>query len=349
MGCTRKWYLDYLRIGAILAVVLMHCSGLIDDEVNQSSVLWHLSILFGSITRWAVPIFVMISGSLMLSKKDLSIKRLFLKYILRFVIAYLFWSFVYTIIFSIIPYYDILSVNGIKNLIAGTLKGGFFHLWFMPMIIGLYVITPILQGCIRGLHEKIIWYWMGIDFVLCFIVPLLRQNAFFENIFGETIDLFNNGFFGEYLFYFILGYLLSRSELNKRWQEVLYIVGSFSAAFTILSVWIPSLYTGSLFDTLRQNNTPNVLLMSAALFVFAKERIRQDIEPKHKTAILFLSKYSFGVYFVHEMILLSMHDFIISNVPPVFAIVVLFLITTLLSYLIVMIIDRIKPISKYIL
>ena len=93
MNVKRKYYLDVLRICAISAVVLMHCAGFADNDVNPSSVLWNSAIIFNNITKYAVPVFVMISGSLMLGRTDISLKQLFQKYIFRLVTAYIFCFF----------------------------------------------------------------------------------------------------------------------------------------------------------------------------------------------------------------------------------------------------------------
>lgn len=159
----RKYYLDYLRIIAILGVIFMHTGGHCQGE-NIRSLNWQVCNIFNTGTRWAVPTFVMISGSLFL-KKDINLKRIYSKNILRLVIAFVFWSTIYTLVFSTFKYYNLFSIQGIFNTITGMFKG-YYHMWFIFMIIGLYMVTPILKVCIDNISEKLLKYWMFISFIL---------------------------------------------------------------------------------------------------------------------------------------------------------------------------------------
>ena len=93
---------DILRILAILAVVMIHtsCQGFYTLPVNTTS--FKTSLLLDSLSRFAVPIFVMISGALMLDEtKDLSSKKIFKKTLTLF-IALCVWSFVYSVAYSVV-------------------------------------------------------------------------------------------------------------------------------------------------------------------------------------------------------------------------------------------------------
>ena len=344
----RKHYLDVLRVISILAVLLMHSAGFFDDTVRNYCIQWNVSILLGSITRFAVPVFVMISGALMLSKESIDLKRLYSWNILRFFTAYLFWSLFYTFVYSFISYYGSVSIVSIKNLISGTLKGGYFHLWYMPMIIGLYVALPVLHHCVRGMRKEHVGYWIGLNFVICFVIPLLRRNGTFEHIFGETIDTLHVGFWGEYVFYFTLGYILDKYEMPETMYKTVCLAGIGCAVFTVLAVWFPSVRAGTLVDTFRMNNTPNVLLMSTALFVFVKKRISAYPKRSSNRSILFFSELSFGVYFVHEFILVEMHDLFFKESGTVSAILILFVATTAISYTMIFAIRKMAKLSRYI-
>jgi surface polysaccharide O-acyltransferase-like enzyme len=347
----RKYHLDVLRICAILAVLLMHSTGFYDDTVSSGNPLWILSIIFGSITRFAVPVFLMISGSLLLEKESLSYKLLYSRNILRFVVAYFFWSFVYIVAFSVIPYHlhHAFSISTVMDIIAGTLAGGYFHLWYMPLIIGLYVLAPVLHSIVRKTEEKTLWYWMMLTILLCFVLPLFRRIPIFESILGESIDIFKVGFYGEYLFYFVSGYLLSQRRLPKALCSILYLLGIISTITTIGTTWVLSVKYGELVSFLRENNTPNVMLMSISLFVFVQNSLTDTWTPKYPKMLLFLSKYAFGVYLIHELILEALESFVSPYVPDLCLIPTLFVTTTVLCYIIIWLIGKIKPLSKFIM
>lgn len=346
---NRKYYLDVLRICAILAVLLMHSNGLFDDTVTSGNPLWILSIIGGSITRFAVPVFLMISGALLFAKETVSYKSLCKGNILRFVTAYFFWSFIYVMAFSFIPHHGDFSVGAIKNLLAETLKGGYFHLWYMPLIIGLYALAPVLHSLVHKTEEKILWYWMLLTFLLCFVAPLFRRIPLFEHIMGKSIDIFKVGFYGEYVFYFVAGYLLSKRKLPRSICSLLYLLGVSSAIITVCTTWILSAKSGELVSFLRENNTPNVMLMSVALFVFVQNKLTDAWSPKHPGILLFLSKYAFGVYLIHELILMELKSLIIPYIPELCLIPALFVATSVLSYGIIWLVGRIRPLSRLII
>lgn len=84
----RKIYCDYLRFFAILAVITLHVAAKNWCSTDVQSFEWGIFNLFDSIVRWGVPVFVIISGSLFLSR-EIDIKRIYSKYVLRLVVAHI--------------------------------------------------------------------------------------------------------------------------------------------------------------------------------------------------------------------------------------------------------------------
>ncbi len=73
-------YIDYLRVVAILGVIMLHVSAQNWYNIDVSSFAWQTFNFFDAISRYGVSIFVMISGALFLGK-DISIKTICKKYI----------------------------------------------------------------------------------------------------------------------------------------------------------------------------------------------------------------------------------------------------------------------------
>ena len=72
MDDKRERYLDVLRAIAMILVVLNHCWGYFSVDkfhIYNGLPLYYTDALLNSITRCDVPIFLMISGYLMLSSK----------------------------------------------------------------------------------------------------------------------------------------------------------------------------------------------------------------------------------------------------------------------------------------
>ena len=92
----RNTALDLIKAIAIFGVIIIHVSSRLLTSSSVGSSAWTSGLLFGTILRSAVPLFLMVSGVLMLNpEKPLTIKKLYFKSILRIIIAMLFWGFLY--------------------------------------------------------------------------------------------------------------------------------------------------------------------------------------------------------------------------------------------------------------
>ncbi|WP_408071397.1 acyltransferase family protein [Butyrivibrio sp. JL13D10] len=97
--------------------------------------------IFCSAVRWAVPIFLMLSGSLFLGR-DIPIKKVYSKYIFRLVCAFVSWNIIYLFLSK-----DTIQ-HGIMYRILdqpSDLIKGHYHMWFLIMIIGMYMGMPIYR------------------------------------------------------------------------------------------------------------------------------------------------------------------------------------------------------------
>ena len=85
----RKIYLGYLRVLAIFTMIMLHVASQNWTHVNVNGFTWQIFNFFDGILRWCVPIFVIIIGNLFLIRQIL-IKKLYFKYILRLVMLFCF-------------------------------------------------------------------------------------------------------------------------------------------------------------------------------------------------------------------------------------------------------------------
>ncbi len=147
---------DFLRIIAILFVITIHTTAPTFYAYPIKSGGFLLATLLNSISRPAVPIFVMISGALMLDeRKQISNKKIFKKSLYLLLILF-GWSIFYASISLIIsPPQTGFSISSfIKAILLGH-----YHLWFLYMLIGLYLFTPILRLFVKKANSKYILYF----------------------------------------------------------------------------------------------------------------------------------------------------------------------------------------------
>ena len=216
---NRIIYLDLLRIFAIISVVLFHVIKHNWNVLDVNSNDWFIYNIFYPILKWNVPIFVMISGALFLNKKQ-DIKILYKKNILRILSIFIIWSLIYAI-------YTFIN-DGNLNEAVQTFFKGYYHLWFLYLIIGLYILVPILRKIIE--NENITKYFLILSGIFTFIVPMIITVIKIISInAGETaqsiVDNLNINMFIGYTFYFVLGYYLNNIKINKKTIRYVSIVG----------------------------------------------------------------------------------------------------------------------------
>ena len=342
---NRVYYFDMLRIFATFAVVLIHSSGAGWSDMSPSTFIWQICNFFDGISRWCVPIFVMISGALFLNKEP-NIKKLFSKNILRIITAFIFWSVLYGV--STIFIYG----KSVK-LAVGEMIVGHYHLWFLFMIVGLYLAVPILKKITKD--SKITNYFLIASFIFAFVIP---QGVSFVSVFSESVaaslnkilDAVNFNIALGYTGYFVLGYVLSKAELTKKQTKIIYCAGLLGFVSTIgLSVAF-SVFKGKSVDVFYDYLSVTVLLESIGVFMFFKN-MKLNISEKTGVVLNKLSKYSFGVYLVHVLILEIVTDYLkfdLFRINPIVSIPVFALLLTVVSFAVSAVINHIPILKKYI-
>lgn len=313
---NRTLYFDILRILATFAVIFLHsaCASWDMDNFNFD---WNVQNIYDSAVRWCVPIFVMISGALFLNpEKQISIKKLYTKNIVRIIAAFFLWSTIY----SAYNYF----INNDHNLIGFALNifYGPFHFWFLFMIVGVYISIPILRQIAQ--NKTATKYLLIMALVFTFILPLflLIISKFLPFIISnsEAItsllyyydDKFNLKLFAGYSGYFLLGYYLNTNNFKR--TNLIYAIGIVSFVIIVIGSIISYYIYGSLITTLYGYLTPFVLFEAIAVFLFIK-----NLTPKIKfsaKAINMITKISnlcFGIYLVHILVLWTLSYFGLST------------------------------------
>lgn len=146
----RRWSLDIIRIMACFFVVVIHVFAYSVPIDNPKTVEWCLENLVLSIVKSAVPLFFMISGVLFL-RKQVSLKKLYTKYIFRIVVVMFAWAVFYAV-FDSIKYAEEVKVT-VRYFILRILSGH-YHLWFLSAILGVYICLPFLQTLISKMEKQ---------------------------------------------------------------------------------------------------------------------------------------------------------------------------------------------------
>jgi len=340
-------YFDLLRILATLAVITIHVTGPYWYNTEITSVQWQILSIFESISRWSVPIFFMISGTLFLDGNR-DIRQILRKNILHVVTAFLFWSAIYSGINYAKGFFTI--PDAIQEWLYG-----YYHMWYLYVIAGLYLAVPILQKITQSRETTKYFLLMSFLFA-CFFPQLSIWMGFFSPWFQDTanhmLSLLSFDLVCGYCLYFVLGWYLHSTNLSEKARKIIYTLGIVSLLATVLLTSATSLWQKTPIHSFLEYLTPNTFFVSVSVFVFAKYHFSYGkLSPKLITVLQKLSLYSFGVYLVHPLL----YDILRYNLgfdlmlwSPLFSVPAATLIITIASFLISALIHQIPVLKKYI-
>ena len=347
---NRIAYIDRLRVVACFAVILFHISGRcgFTFEISLEN---HMTMeLFHNLVLWCVPIFVMISGALFLNpSRKINIQKLLTHNVLRIITAFLFWSFVYAL-YNFIGSDD---PNRIRGFIIHII-GGHFHMWFLWLIVGVYLLTPILR--LISNNRRIMEYLILISIVFNFALPfLLDITNIFIPVLRPIVRLMQSHLanldlqaVGGYITYFFLGYYLSSTTFDKRRVFVIIAIGLVVSIAIIGLAYMSFVKIFSSRGELLQFTSLLVMMQSVSIFLLFKKYFYNN---KGGKIISFLSKYSFGIYLVHMLVIyvLVSYGVIPTFINPIIGILIMSLLTLIISIGIVAIISYTPVLNKWCL
>lgn len=342
---NRIFYLDILRVIACLSVIMIHSSAeYVTNDIGSFN-FW-IGNLFDSLTRIGVPIFVMISGALMLDKNYQYETKKIIKHITRMIVFFVCWSAVYCLIFEIIgPVVVFHEAVSVINIIISFICG-YYHLWFAYLIIGLYLIVPLLRLWVKDDNKKYVEYFIILSIIFTYLIPQMisicsNYSGLFEYL-DSIIEKLCLKYVGGYTAYFILGWYMHNYDIKKK--RIVYILGVLGLIVSIFGTYILSVSTGTALQ-MYENLSINVLFQSIAIYAFVKSKFA-DIQNKDNKFLNSVSKYSLGIYAIHAMIVAIMNK--IGFDIAIIGIMTIFIVSFLISYLCSIIISKIPLLKKIV-
>lgn len=294
---SKQLWIEELRILATLAVILLHVAA---TKVKSAALLYEdcyiwLSV-YDTVTRFAVNCFVMITGSLLLRpEKKLTISQLWKKYIPRILMLFAVWSAVYIVVDMFKSW---VKGNGVSfQGVWTTFLYGHYHMWYLYMLIGLYMITPILREVVK--NRKLIEYMLILSMIFYLFPNMLQLWTPEYTILKKVLNKLTLQFVGGYVAYYLMGYYLTGFEL-KKWQKYgIYLGGILGIVYGVIGGIYFSRAGGVRTQVPFNNTTLNIFLFSSAVFLFFKEHGGKRNTEKYKRFLLSVSSATLGVYLMH--------------------------------------------------
>lgn len=302
IGHRHLYSLDALKVVASIFVVTIHMfAPVLTIEQPIGSTLWQWGNLFDSLAHVAVPLFVMVSGALMLDpSRNEGVREIWAKRISRFAIAFVVWSALYCIVKVF------LGTIRTPVEILTLLLSGEFHLWYLIMISVLYALAPALKGLANSelcLYVALLCFALGCAESL----PLL----FIDGMAHEVVTSWAKdlSFSPGYLGYFLMGrYLLAGKRTRAVPLPVVLLLFAAGLTGTVLSLSSQSKNTGAFSGFFYEGCSPFMIVMSVALFDIAvrgeKNGLFQTLPSPLRSFLTLISRHSLGIYLIHYVFIL---------------------------------------------
>ncbi len=295
---------DLIRTVAVVLVILLHAS--IESAPNidlmspQGVQLWVSSNIYASLAWTAVPLFVILSGALLLqpSKVNEPLKVFFKKRFNRIGLPLIFWGSAY----FIWRYFVNSEALNSNSIMQGIFAGPYFQFWFLYLLIGLYLITPILRVIIAYANLNLIKYLLVIWFVGTAVVPLfgLYQGITPQVTWFRAAVFAFTGLIG----YFILGAYITKIKIRT---SILCVILALGLIWTILGTYFLVATLGESFTLFFHDaSSANVIITSIAFFLilatFSRPKTAVHV-PGANRVIQLISRNTLPIYLFHVIVL----------------------------------------------
>ncbi|MBR3307826.1 MAG: acyltransferase family protein [Lachnospiraceae bacterium] len=291
---SRSGGLMLLRILASFAIVILHTLNVSEilyrDRISAAADAVSMGIVY--CLMWAVPVFVMVSGALLLDPaREMSIKKILTRYVPRVLGALVLFVFIFRIFDCVMnkeEFSGAVLTDALYKLVSGS---SWSHLWYLYMLIGLYLLLPAYRFISEKCDEKTFLYLTVVCFIFLSILNLTE-------LFGFT-SAFHLQLSAVYTLYFFLGYGLysGKLKLNGGWAVCFIIAGT---ALTIAGTYF---IRGDNADAVKgivsAYSSPAVVLQSAGIFALLKD-VKKENAGK---ALSFVDGCTFGIYLIHMIFL----------------------------------------------
>lgn len=343
-------YVKTVRSFALLGIVILHVAFPLIYLYNSIDYAdWWIANNFYMMGKIGSPLFTMVSGLLLLNPgKDQPIAVFFRKRFLKVLWPFVAWSVIY-LIWRIMAVGTVFTPMEIVRLfVEGPV---YYHLWFIQMILGLYLATPILRIYTRHASRENLTYFLVVWLVTVSILPMTQR--FFGLAVGIDVVV-TTGYVG----FFVLGHYLRNVTLTQR--QVLPVLAIVVAAllFTQFITHALTVYNEGTFDNFFvANDSLNLIVVAVGLFLFFKSidypALFQRV-PLLERIILGISSCSLGIYFVHVLIideLASGHfgfRLMAASFHPLVSIPAIALLTLGLSLLVTLVLKQIPYVRSIV-
>ena len=331
-------WVDLLRIIACFLVILSHsCDPFVAQfDAKYNEFLAGTSI--GSIVRCCVPLFVMISGVLLLPVK-MDMRSFYSRRAKRILIPAIFWALVLPVAYYLYLTYGVAQTVNLNivmedHTLAATLQKLYLFvfnfnydiipLWYIYMLIGLYLFMPIISPWLAQASKKeirtFLYIWVASTLLpyMQMVAPMLGYQGNYGNMGILGICDWNAYgtfyYFSGFLGYIVLAYYLVRFPLQWSWKKTLSIaIPLFILGYAITTfgyIYTQKMFPGSYanLEIIWLFSGINVMMMTFSVFI-----VMQKIKITSSPILRTISGLTFGIYLCHFIFVQIGYDWIYTQ------------------------------------
>ena len=338
----RESNFDLLRILSCIAMIMIHVSARYYIALTNPDVFGEkyfnynfYIVVFNTISRFAVPCFVMLSGAFLLSDpKNKDRKYFYKKSIKSILIPVIIFSIGYFIFFENSMIHQIINHNGSKELLFEPIKrfiygAPYYHMWYMYMLIGLYLIVPDIIKYQENMNEKTRKKVTLFIFVICAISGVMTKTYINYGIAKVVL----------YIGYLLMGYEIKQKVKNKNNLKAILFITSGLLTELLLSRFVYKYQIGTDLNDMEyiknilfgiDNFHPFVVISSILIFTgFGYLKTNIDLSK--------IANKTYYIYLFHAVVLFFTEKLAIRtfgiNIDARIAIPIEILIVFIISYI----------------
>ena len=362
---NREAYYDQLRVIAIVSIICCHIGAILLKQELMMHFKTFYAIYFLTLGRFiGVPVFVMLSGALLINK-NYSLGNYVKKRFSRVFVPFIFWCIVYVLFYVLVVNKD-LTYDLAINIFFGVKGSGAYLFWFIWMIMVVYIAIFIINKVLEYAktksdnNETKIINILAILSLICYVCFNLGFIAFFNQI----------SYYCMFIPYAVIGYFLTHYDFTGIKIANYNITPSLivKITFTVFLLGYIFFVYGLSLDSIAMSKIAScdyfdfrVIIITFALMMLFRylpecngkvtKKINGCLSSDYiSKAILSASLCSYGIYFAHFLILKYLEisyivPFEFYNEPKFWA-PVLVIVVLLSSWILIMILSRIPYINK---
>lgn len=358
----RLVWIELLRLVGSLGIILLHIAAQYFLYLEQTSVAWHVANFFHGITRYGVPVFLMITGVLYFSRPgSVSVHHLFKDRIVNYFIHYVFWAIFYAWLASYLWWPEYTPLQTLKAIMKSAITEPKGPLWYLLALIEILILLPVIKPALQSENGKrLCEYILGVWFVFAVIKGTFKFLWFIPKL-DYILLMFNKVSvysLGRWMGFCVLGYYLYQYGIpwikTPRHRLLLYVAGAIGIFVGVILTAIYCRMSGVVHESFYDNFSIAQVIFTVAIFIFFKEEV-STIRFREETAkeIVYFSSLTMGVYLIHSMwinVLGELDTFGMTSfyLDPIGNILLRWYLTIVLSFMSVCVLKKIPFIRKYI-